>query len=395
MIMLRTLSNTVKKLLPKKNTSSTSKEIPALLNGYDVVIHIGAPKTGSSAIQRFLLENRSELKKNGYYYPLHGLDPNGISGGHSEFGTAISKGQTDRAREIFVEHLAVAQTKNLTLLISAESLYRFPKQLKAIIGDTHCKIISLFRDPLESIYSTYHQNIKRHYSVTPIEVFCKSILKQNCALTSGFIFNDWIKEFSEKNVLIIGFDMNFFEANPIEYFFINILGIDKKSTYLFKKVTKKTNQGYADTALNLKRMLNNILDKNEDKLNEKIDFFLQAYSDKSDVPKKQLQDLIPPELYSYLADKFKSSNLYLNTRIITKTMDNFLVYGHSNLENTIKNEDQKALNKLVKSIFHTEIDLTNYIKKQLQNCSDDVKKTSYYSQLKEAFFDLDTVKNIN
>ena len=196
--MLKTLSTTVKKLLHKKNATSTFITPPTLYNGYDVVIHIGAPKTGSSAIQRFLLGNRSELEKNGYYYPLHGLDPNGISGGHSEFGTAISKGQADRAREIFAEHLAVAQSQKLTLLISAESLYRFPRQLKAITGDTPCKIVSLFRDPLESIYSTYHQNIKRHYSVTPIEAFCKAILKQNCALTSGYIFNDWIKEFSTK-----------------------------------------------------------------------------------------------------------------------------------------------------------------------------------------------------
>ena len=392
MIMLKTLSTTVKKLLHKKNATSTFITPPTLYNGYDVVIHIGAPKTGSSAIQRFLLGNRSELEKNGYYYPLHGLDPNGISGGHSEFGTAISKGQADRAREIFAEHLAVAQSQKLTLLISAESLYRFPRQLKAITGDTPCKIVSLFRDPLESIYSTYHQNIKRHYSVTPIEAFCKAILKQNCALTSGYIFNDWIKEFSDKNVLVVGFDVNFFEENPIEYFFVNILGIDKISIHSFKKETNKVNQGYADEALNLKRMLNNILDKNENRLNEKIDCCLQAYSDNSDAPKKQLQDLIPPELYSALADKFKPSNLYINTKIITKTMDKFLVYDHNNIKKAIKNDGQKAINELVKSIFHTENNMTNYIIKQLQNCSEDFKKNSYYLKLTEAFLDLDTKK---
>ncbi|MEH6472469.1 MAG: sulfotransferase domain-containing protein [Halopseudomonas sp.] len=398
MKMLKSLPNTVKQLLNKEINTSTFNKFPALHGDYDVVIHIGAPKTGSSAIQRFLLGNRSELKKQGYYYPLHGLDPNGISGGHSEFGIAIAEGRTERAREIFAEHLAVAQRKKLTLLLSAESLFRFPKQLKEITGDTHCKIVSLFRDPLESIYSNYHQNIKRHYGVTPIEAFCRGKLKQNCALTSGLIFNDWIKAFSGKNVLVVGFDLIFFEKHPIEHFFVNILGIDNSSINSFKKKKNRVNQGYADTVLNLKRLLNNILDKNEKELNKEIDWCLQAYSDQSDAPKKKLQDIIPTDLHAALADKFKPSNLYLNTKIITKTIDDFLIYNHSNLEIDITNNDNRPINKLVEEIFSTKTKLTNYIKNRLQCCSKEFKKSPCHSQLAEAFFGLEieqkTKKNV-
>jgi hypothetical protein len=58
---------------------------------YDVVFHIGAPKTGASAIQKFLLENRQALKSLGFYYPEHALDENGVSGGHTGFGLKIKK----------------------------------------------------------------------------------------------------------------------------------------------------------------------------------------------------------------------------------------------------------------------------------------------------------------
>lgn len=34
-----------------------------------IILHIGTPKTGTTAIQRFLIENESLLQQNGYSYP--------------------------------------------------------------------------------------------------------------------------------------------------------------------------------------------------------------------------------------------------------------------------------------------------------------------------------------
>ena len=47
-----------------------------------VVIHVGPPKTGTSALQNWLLQNRLWLQQNGIYYPEHGVDVNGVSSGN-------------------------------------------------------------------------------------------------------------------------------------------------------------------------------------------------------------------------------------------------------------------------------------------------------------------------
>ncbi|MEI8640730.1 hypothetical protein P4S68_04950 [Pseudoalteromonas sp. Hal099] len=47
-----------------------------------VVIHIGPPKTGTSAIQYCLQHDRPRLAEHGIYYPKHTTDINGISSGN-------------------------------------------------------------------------------------------------------------------------------------------------------------------------------------------------------------------------------------------------------------------------------------------------------------------------
>jgi hypothetical protein len=49
----------------------------------DVVLHIGAPKCGSSAIQRFCVSRREALLQHGYYYPEHSLDASMLGSGLS------------------------------------------------------------------------------------------------------------------------------------------------------------------------------------------------------------------------------------------------------------------------------------------------------------------------
>lgn len=45
-------------------------------------IHVGPPKTGTSAIQKWCLDNKTLLLGYGIYYPEHDVDPNGVSSGN-------------------------------------------------------------------------------------------------------------------------------------------------------------------------------------------------------------------------------------------------------------------------------------------------------------------------
>ena len=65
-------------------------ELPSFssVTNEDVIFHIGAPKTGSTAIQKFCLENRETLKEHGLYYPYHGVDVSDLKSAlYAVFGT--------------------------------------------------------------------------------------------------------------------------------------------------------------------------------------------------------------------------------------------------------------------------------------------------------------------
>jgi hypothetical protein len=58
-----------------------------------LILHIGAPKTGSSAVQRYCCEHAADLRRQGLHYPEHPLDANGVSGGHGELFALLLGGE--------------------------------------------------------------------------------------------------------------------------------------------------------------------------------------------------------------------------------------------------------------------------------------------------------------
>ena len=82
--------------------SNDKFKLPKVKNtrkNYDVIIHIGAPKTGSSALQKFFIENQAILGELGFHYPNHSLDENGISGGHSDLALKLIDKKDEEAKE--------------------------------------------------------------------------------------------------------------------------------------------------------------------------------------------------------------------------------------------------------------------------------------------------------
>ena len=132
-------------------------ELPSFssVTNEDVIFHIGAPKTGSTAIQKFCLENRETLKEHGLYYPNHGVDKNGISGGHSSLGQALIENRLDDAATILGNYVKEAKDDNCVLLLSAESIFYSPDKLTVILGNLKYKVVVFYRAPQEALYSNY------------------------------------------------------------------------------------------------------------------------------------------------------------------------------------------------------------------------------------------------
>lgn len=327
----------LKKIFRKKE-KTLEVNIPTIEDNYEVIIHIGAPKTGTSTLQKFFLENQKDLQKEGFYYPNHGLDKNGISGGHSNFGLAILKNELEVAKEIFEAHLNEAKKRNSKLLLSAESLFNQHQKLKEIVNQYRCKIIAFHRDPIESIFSSYNQGIKRHFQTIDINTMCKDILNQNSAIPPERIFEEWCEVFNKKNITIIEYDMNYFKKVSIQETFLRFLNTSEKTISKIKpKNFLKINKSYNIAELELKRLLNHILDKENEKLNDQLDWLLQELSDKRNENLK-LFDTMSQDIKNKLYIKYKNTKkemislgmICLNSSENMERIDSSKIYTNKN-----------------------------------------------------------------
>lgn len=292
----------------KKKTKIQLPEQTFVQDDDEVVIHIGAPKTGSSALQKFFLDNRSGLKTLGYYYPHHGVDENGISGGHSVIGKMLGDGDIDGAKKKFNDYCENARRKNLKLLLSAESLFNKAELVKALVGDRKVKIVSFFRDPLESLYSNYNQGIKRHFSTIDLYSYCQNYLNKNAPFYSGKIFESWQEYFGKDAIIVIGYDPAVFADFPIQQVVTQVLGISKKDLdQHLEYSTQYINKSYPLSALELKRLLNLVLDRESHRFNNELDWFLQGVADNQNYDVFGLADRVEPVVYKQLLDKFTLS----------------------------------------------------------------------------------------
>lgn len=143
-------------------------------------VHIGAPKTGSTFLQRVFSENRGELLRHGLLYPdvsLRGFGHHDfaflLSGGYPEWAT----GQ-DRPLDVLGADLAAAAAAHRgSVLLSSENFYLFPEpeRLKRLLETTGVllgrppRIIVYLRRQDEAQESWYNQCVKAQGETGTIE----------------------------------------------------------------------------------------------------------------------------------------------------------------------------------------------------------------------------------
>ena len=117
----------------------------------ELVLHIGGPKTGSSAIQRNFCLHAAELRAAGILYPEHPLDRNGISGGHGELFALLTGSQPASARRALAGHLAAARRDGCRLVLSAEGIFSQAARVCAALPTRSLHVVCLVRHPLDEI----------------------------------------------------------------------------------------------------------------------------------------------------------------------------------------------------------------------------------------------------
>lgn len=242
-----------------------------------IYLHIGTPKTGTSAIQKALLDNDEYLKANGFIYPHHAVDPNGISSGNGAYLIHLMCiGKKEKAKLILHEFLK--QAKGKSLVLSSENFYRYPELTYELIPNA--EIIVYIREQSEQIRADYNQSVKRHYQIHFLNRALQVTLNRNDPFFNFELLLKWKELYGLPHMNVRKYNTDGFPENNIVFDFVNALGLSSAGVKC--KTVRRVNISYHEDALRFKLWFNRLIQGKENKtkkLHDMLDYALQAYSD--------------------------------------------------------------------------------------------------------------------
>lgn len=347
--MIKMIDDFKQIFLKKNETEEETLKYFELYKSYDLILHIGPPKSGTSALQNFFLKNRDYLRKKNIFYPVHGLDKNGISGGHSQLAIALMENRIEDAEKLFELWSSEAKMLKHTLLLSSESFFNIAKKMEPLLKNKKVLVVAYHRKISEYIVSVHNQLVKRHYSTQSLSNYVDSILSNSNAtinlVNKSFskIYEEWESMVDNENLIVRSYKKENFLDGKIEKDFINRIGLAFNGFILNNK---KINISYTNDALELKRIINSVLDKTSI-FNHRIDLSLQAYSEKQKRSIALLNDnSIDENLFLKLDFAFAKEEELIHDKYIKNSIFSQQIYNIKNGASSQIHIDTKSLQEV-------------------------------------------------
>lgn len=276
-----------------------------------VLIHVGPPKTGTSAIQNWCVKNTEILNSHGIYYPTHEMDNNGISSGHLRITCDVreptksgERAKISFSEEKFLQLLSDFEASEYqTLLLSSEFFIQYMNTIKKL--SKNVTFVAYLRNPIEIVESNYNQGVKR-------SGFTHKIGMSNFNTFPHFsLLRDYLKTHGDKSLSIrlykFGQDLTF---NLIQDF-LSFLGIE------YTVFPSTVNNSYSFEALEFKRWVNSL--NLSTSHSNKLDSVLQRYDRGVDC-----FSLIPPDKLPSIKNRYIENAEKLRNVLASEIVDEFI-----------------------------------------------------------------------
>lgn len=230
-----------------------------------IFIHVGPPKTGTSAIQKWCTEHTSWLLEHGCYYPEHELDDNGVSSGNLEsLYNRTSNGSLIFSNAKLSKLIEQAKLVDAdTILLSSEFFFKRIDELAELLPDAI--FIAYIRFELGLIESSYNQSVKRHRHTEILK------LPQSPLNNSLHFLSKYIDLVGQKRVKLRAYGHSAFTGGSIVSDLMDGIGIQLDESMLTLP-SSRVNSGYTLEGLEFKRWFNAYP---SDGLDSLLDAFLQ------------------------------------------------------------------------------------------------------------------------
>ena len=298
-------------------------------------LHIGMPKTGSSAIQAFLILNSQTLYKNEILFPNppEFTQPFQTSEGNARF---LYEFLYNNDIQKFKEYLDSFDNE-ATVLLSSESLFATlrdnPQCLFQALENYSYKIICYVRRQDEIFSSWYNQMVKNHNETNrpKIDKIAEEIdfalpLSQslNYCQTDRFIIRPYEKQ-------------QFFGGN-IFADFLHCIGIELTDEYVFPETI--VNPSLSKEALEFRRLLNILeIDRDDAKKKNHINRLLGQYTVEQQMgrPFQKESNIFTAEERIRIFKDFKEKNQFI-ARVFLDRKNGKLFYDSMPSENNVQGQ---------------------------------------------------------
>lgn len=286
-------------------------------------LHIGTPKTGTTAIQRFCADNRSVLEKKNYCYPevLKKLDVGVNRNAHPMFAVITDAGgkrqkEAERKnllgvfsqiRQCFEAYDNVVMSDELGWGATElhhryfwEELYREAKD-----AGYQVKVIVYLRRQDQLVASRWNQRIKSTNSTTTWNEYLSLQDERFSAQLHYYEKLERIAQFfGRENILVRRFDRSSFEGGNIYVDFLRTLGLDFTDEYQIPNNTP--NLSLSENLAEVKRIMNSLdvpMDRSE------RNFYVNIFRECTvKAPKEDKFSLFTPEEMQEFLDEYKEGN---------------------------------------------------------------------------------------
>ena len=359
-----------------------------------VYLHIGLPKTGTTAIQHFLRDNNTALEKHGICYPDLGLDYSSVSpyrNGH--FLVPYFKGEDLPTYESSLNQLEEIGNRFEKIILSDEALWRFgeqrPEAWEKLLDDLkerglRLHIIVYLRRQDRFLLSYYRQRVKGVH--TDLSFYdCLDELREMYPLDYYAYMNMLSGTIGRESLSVRVYEKDQFQGNARNLYSDFLSVFDLPLGEEFTTPNETLNETLDDTNLELRRILNTLPEFfRDDPILDKA-FRKNARNSIFIASDEKTSFFRPGEQAAYL-ESFAETNRRLAREYLGRE-DGVLFYDSSGTdlpEYRIHTEEllQETIRFYARAICLLEIEM-NRIKRKQHTEELERKENTFFSRLKK------------
>lgn len=223
-----------------------------------VILHIGANKTGTSAIQGFLSRNTEYLKKQGILYPVSGRHSiyGEVAPSHYPLAKIVERLEVENVRAI-IDDIEKEADGYDTVVISSELFHAVSHSaISDALRGHSVTVVAFIRDYVDYLSSWYRQAVKAGTMSCNFEFFAYTA---NCAYSPWL--QRWEEAFGRENLKVFLYDRSAMKnGSAIDHFAFHCLGIADLPKSL---EISEENPSISGNLLFLKRVINSFISVEE------------------------------------------------------------------------------------------------------------------------------------